>query len=131
MMGSGMLQRITELLAKYVKSTFGVVGVTLFGGTFFNLATADQYISIILTGRLFKELYAKEGLEAKLLSRSVEDSASVGSVLVPWNSCGMAQATVLGVSTWHYLPYCFFNILSPVVSLVVAAVGYKIVRLKK
>ncbi|MFR9596687.1 MAG: Na+/H+ antiporter NhaC family protein, partial [Rikenellaceae bacterium] len=113
MMGSGMLQRITELFAKYVKSTVGIVGATLFGGTFFNIATADQYISVILTGRLFKELYEKEGLEARLLSRSVEDSASVGSVLVPWNSCGMAQSAVLGVATLHYLPYCFFNILSP------------------
>ncbi|MFR9596507.1 MAG: sodium:proton antiporter, partial [Rikenellaceae bacterium] len=58
-------------------------------------------------------------------------SASVGSVLVPWNSCGMAQSAVLGVATLHYLPYCFFNILSPAVSLAVAAVGYRIVRVKR
>ena len=92
----------------------------------FNLCTADQYISIILSGRLFRELYAERGLESRLLSRSVEDSATVCSVLVPWNSCGMTQATVLGVSTFVYMPYCIFNIVSPLMSLCVAALGWKI-----
>lgn len=131
MTGSGMLQRITDLFARWVRRTNAVVGSTLLGGVFFNLCTADQYISIILTGRLFKGLYESVGLEPRLLSRSVEDAASVTSVLVPWNSCGMAQSAVLGVSTWVYLPYCFFNLLSPVVSLVVATVGYKIVKRTK
>ncbi len=129
MTGSGMLQRLTKVFLKRVKSTTSVVGSTLVGGLFFNLSTADQYISIILTGRLFKELYARRGLESRLLSRSVEDSASVCSVLVPWNSCGMTQATVLGVSTMTYIPYCIFNIMSPVVSLTVAYLGYKIKKL--
>ncbi|MFI3258603.1 MAG: Na+/H+ antiporter NhaC family protein [Rikenellaceae bacterium] len=131
MMGSGMLQRITTLLSKYARKTNTIVGSTLIGGMLFNLSTADQYISIILTGRLFKGLYEKQGLEPRLLSRSVEDSASVGSVLVPWNSCGMTQAAVLGVSTWSYLPYCFFNLASPIVSFIVATIGYKIVRKKQ
>ncbi len=126
MTGSGMLERLTSLFLKYVKRTSSVVGSTLFGGIFFNLCTADQYISIILTGKLFKELYVKQGLEGRLLSRSVEDSASVCSVLVPWNSCGMTQATVLGVSTMTYIPYCIFNLMSPLMSLLVAYVGYKI-----
>lgn len=128
MMGSGMLKRITTMISNYTKSVSSIVGSTLLGGIFFNFCTADQYISIILTGRLFKGLYDEQGYEARLLSRSVEDSASVTSVLVPWNSCGMAQSSVLGVSTWVYLPYCFFNILSPVVSFTVAAIGYKIVK---
>ncbi|MFI3269337.1 MAG: Na+/H+ antiporter NhaC family protein [Rikenellaceae bacterium] len=128
MVGSGMLQRITSTIAKHTSGAASIVGTTLCGGIFFNLCTADQYISIILTGRLFKGLYMEKGYEARLLSRSVEDSASVTSVLVPWNSCGMAQAGVLGVSTWVYLPYCFFNILSPVVSFTIAAIGYKIFR---
>ncbi len=131
MMGSGMLSRITDLFAKYVRRTNAVVGSTLFGGVFFNLCTADQYISIILTGRLFKGLYEKENLEPRLLSRSVEDAASVTSVLVPWNSCGMAQSAVLGVATWSYLPYCFFNMLSPIVSFVIATLGYKIIKRDK
>ena len=94
----------------------------------FNLCTADQYISIILSGRLFRDLYAQRGLEARLLSRSVEDSATVCSVLVPWNSCGMTQATVLGVSTFVYFPYCIFNLVSPLMSLLVAAAGWRIYR---
>ena len=101
---------------------------TVGAGIFFNLCTADQYISIILSGRLFRELYAERGLEPRLLSRSVEDSATVCSVLVPWNSCGMTQATVLGVSTFVYMPYCIFNIVSPLMSLMVAAIGWKIKR---
>ncbi len=128
MMGSGMLQRLTSLISQYATRTSTIVASTLFGGAFFNICTADQYISIILTGRLFKGLYEEQGLEGRLLSRSVEDSASVGSVLVPWNSCGMTQAAVLGVSTWTYLPYCFFNIISPFVSFTVAVSGYKIYR---
>ena len=101
---------------------------TVGAGLFFNLCTADQYISIILSGRLFRDLYAERGLEKRLLSRSVEDSATVCSVLVPWNSCGMTQATVLGVSTFVYMPYCIFNIVSPLMSLLVAAAGWKIRR---
>lgn len=128
MTGSGMLQRITTLFSKHLKRTNAIVGSTVMGGVFFNLCTADQYISIIMTGRLFKNLYTEQGLEPRLLSRSVEDSASVCSVLVPWNSCGMAQSAVLGVSTLSYLPYCFFNLLSPIVSVAVATIGYKIVR---
>ncbi len=128
MTGSGMLERLTSLFLKYVRRTSSVVGSTIFGGIFFNLCTADQYISIILTGKLFKDLYAKQGLEGRLLSRSVEDSASVCSVLVPWNSCGMTQATVLGVSTMTYIPYCIFNLVSPIMSLLVAYLGYKIIE---
>ncbi len=128
MTGSGMLERLTSLFLKYVRRTTSVVGSTLFGGIFFNLTTADQYISIILTGKLFKDLYRKQGLEGRLLSRSVEDSASVCSVLVPWNSCGMTQATVLGVSTFVYIPYCIFNLVSPLMSLFIARIGYKIVK---
>ena len=81
-------------------------------------------------GAAFRDLYADRGLEPRLLSRSVEDSATVCSVLIPWNSCGMTQATVLGVSTFVYAPYCIFNIVSPLMSLLVAAVGWNIKRKK-
>ena len=128
MSGSGMLAAITQLFAKFVYRTASVVASTLATGIFTNLVTADQYISIIITGNTFCELYEKRGLEGRLLSRSVEDSATVTSVLVPWNSCGMTQSTVLGVATLTYLPYCIFNILSPIVSLLMAIIGYKIIR---
>lgn len=126
MTGSGMLRSLTGIFLRFVRRPFPAVASTVGAGVFFNLCTADQYISIILSGRLFKDLYAERGLEERLLSRSVEDSATVCSVLVPWNSCGMTQATVLGVATFAYLPYCIFNIVSPLMSLAVAAVGWKI-----
>ena len=128
MSGSGMLSAITRLFARFVYRTASVVASTLATGVFANLVTADQYISIIITGNTFRELYEKRGLEGRLLSRSVEDAATVTSVLVPWNSCGMTQSTVLGVATSTYLPYCLFNLISPLMSLLMAIVGYKIVR---
>lgn len=126
MTGSGMLRSLTELFLRFVHRAFSAVASTVGAGIFFNLCTADQYISIILSGRLFRELYAERGLEPRLLSRSVEDSATVCSVLIPWNSCGMTQATVLGVSTFVYMPYCIFNIASPIMSLLVAATLKKV-----
>ncbi len=128
MTGSGMLASITDIFLRCVRRVGSVVASTVGAGIFFNVCTADQYISIILTGNLFRDLYRKNGLEARLLSRSVEDSATVCSVLIPWNSCGMTQATVLGVSTFTYLPYCIFNLVSPLMSVAVSAIGYKIVR---
>ena len=128
MSGSGMLTALTQLFARFVHRTASVVASTLATGIFANLVTADQYISIIITGNTFRYLYKERGLESRLLSRSVEDSATVTSVLVPWNSCGMTQSTVLGVATLTYLPYCLFNLISPFMSLLVAIVGYKIVR---
>ena len=130
MTGSGMLRSLTSIFLRWVRRAFSAVASTVGAGLFFNLCTADQYISIILSGRLFRDLYADRGLEPRLLSRSVEDSATVCSVLIPWNSCGMTQATVLGVSTFVYAPYCIFNIVSPLMSLLVAAVGWNIKRKK-
>ena len=128
MYGSGMLSSISQIFLRVARRTVGVVGSTVGSGLFFNLTTGDQYISIILTGKLFKQLYDERGLEGRLLSRSVEDSATVVSVLIPWNSCGMTQSTVLGVATMTYMPYCIFNLVSPVMSVIVAMLGYKIFR---
>ena len=131
MTAGGMLQSITTMFARMMKSTFSVVTSTVCSGLFLNVATADQYISIILTGNMFRKSYEEKGYESCLLSRCVEDSVTVTSVLVPWNSCGLTQSTVLNVPTLTYLPYCFFNYLSPLMSIVIAAIGYKIVRLRK
>lgn len=126
MYGSGMLTAISQIFLRIAHRTVSVVSSTVCSGIFFNLTTGDQYISIILTSNLFRQLYDDRGLERKLLSRSVEDAATVTSVLIPWNSCGMAQSTVLGVATLTYLPYCIFNLVSPLVSILVAAIGYNI-----
>lgn len=126
LVGSGMLQSLTEMLTKYIRRRVTMVSATVGTGIFANMITGDQYLSIILTSSLYKKLYDERGYEPKLLSRSVEDSATVVSVLIPWNSCGMTQATVLKISTMQYLPYCLFNIISPMMSIFVAAIGYKI-----
>lgn len=131
LVGSGMLQSLTEMLTRFIRRRVAMVASTVGTGIFANMITGDQYLSIILTSRLYKDLYDKRGYESKLLSRSVEDSATVVSVLIPWNSCGMTQATVLKVATLEYLPYCFFNILSPLMSVFIATIGYKIVRKSK
>ena len=126
MSASHMLHSITNLFVRFVHKPKSAVCSTVGAGLFFNACTADQYLSIILTGNLFKELYRNRGLESRLLSRTVEDSVTVTSVLIPWNSCGMTQATVLGVGTLTYLPYCFFNLLSPLMSILVVFSGFKI-----
>lgn len=126
MSASNMIRSITGFFVRFVHRPQSAVCSTVGAGLFFNTCTADQYLSIILTGNLFKELYSKRGLESRLLSRTVEDSVTVTSVLIPWNSCGMTQATVLGVSTLAYLPYCFFNLLSPLMSIFIVFIGYKI-----
>lgn len=128
LVGSGMLQSLTEMLTRYIRRRVTMVSATVGTGVFANMITGDQYLSIILTSSLYKKLYKDRGYEPQLLSRSVEDSATVVSVLIPWNSCGMTQSTVLKISTMEYLPYCIFNILSPMMSIFIAAIGYKIAK---
>ena len=131
LVGSGMLQSLTDALVRFVRRRVTMVASTVGTGIFANMITGDQYLSILLTSSLYKKLYHERGYESKLLRRSVEDSATVVSVLIPWNSCGMTQATVLKVATLEYLPYCFFNLLSPLMSIFIAAIGYKIVKKSK
>ena len=128
--GSGMIQSLTDALTRHIKGRTSLVASTVATGVFSNIVAGDQYLSIILTTSLYKKLFDDMGYESRLLSRSAEDSATVTSVLIPWNSCGMTQSTVLKVPTLEYLPYCFFNLISPVMSILVAAAGYKIARRK-
>ena len=130
MVASGMIESITRVIIRFVRTRFSLVSSTVGTGVFLNLTTGDQFISIVLTADVFRDVYNKEGYEPRLLSRTTEDAATVTSVLVPWNTCGMTQATVLGVPTLTYLPYCFFNILSPLTTMAVAALGWKIKRHK-
>lgn len=131
MSAGGMLGSITSVFIRFMKRTLGVVASTVISGLFLNITAADQYISIILTGNMFKDIYTRKGYQSCLLSRTVEDSVTVTSPLIPWNTCGMTQATILGVSTFTYLPYCFFNIISPLMSITIAAIGYKIARINE
>ena len=84
-----------------------------------------------MTGKIFKTIYKQNGYESRLLSRTTEDAVTVTSVLIPWNTCGMTQATILNVSTLTYLPYCVFNYVSPLMSILMAATGFRIHRSMK
>ena len=126
MTAGGMLGSITSVFVRFTRKRTGLVASTVASGLFLNLSTADQYISIILTGNMFKNIYQADGYENRLLSRTTEDAVTVTSPLIPWNTCGMTQATILSVPTIAYLPYAFFNLISPLMSIAVAALGYRI-----
>jgi NhaC family Na+:H+ antiporter len=128
MASTRMIESFTLALVRKIHNTFGLVASTVTTGLLTNLTMGDQYLGIILTGNMFKKLYEEQGYESRLLSRSLEDSVTVTSVLVPWNSCGMTQSTVLGVSTLIYLPYAVFNYVSPLMSLIIALLKYKVTQ---
>ena len=128
---TGLLNRITDSLMVFVKSRKSLVLTTSGTCLFFNVTASDQYLAIVVPGRMFSKSYKKYNLDPKNLSRTLEDSATVTSVLVPWNTCGATQAGVLGVATLTYLPYCFFNLISPLMTLFFAYASIKIAKLKE
>ena len=130
MVASRMIESITGVILRWVRSRVSLVSSTVGTGIFLNITTGDQFISIVLNADIYKEVYREVGYESRLLSRTTEDAATVTSVLIPWNTCGMTQSTVLGVPTLTYLPYCFFNLISPLMSVIVAAIGWKITKRK-
>lgn len=124
MVASNMLKSLTHVLLKAINNTFSLVFSTVTSGVLLNLVMGDQFLSIIMNASIYRDEYAERGYAPELLSRSTEDSSTVTSVLVPWTACGMTQSTVLGIPTIVYLPFCFFNIISPIMSCVVAALGF-------
>ena len=130
MRAGGMIEIIMKAMRKFTGNRTGLVASTVGTGAVLNTLVCDQYLAIMLTSNIFKDIYEDAQYENRLLSRSVEDSATVTSVLVPWNTCGMTQATILSTPTLVYLPYCFFNIISPLMSIFVAVLGYKIFKKK-
>lgn len=126
MEGGYFLQRITKSIIRFANNTTSLVASTVGTGVFFNFTASDQYLAIVVAGRMFKHTYQDKNVAPEVLSRALEDSGTVTSVLIPWNTCGAAQSKVLGVSTLTYLPYCFFNLISPLMSIFIAMIGYKI-----
>ena len=124
MVASGMLRSITRIILKGSKGTAALVCSTVASGVLLNLVMGDQFLSIIMNVSIYHDEYAERGYRPELLSRSTEDSATVTSVLVPWTACGMTQSTVLGIPTLVYLPFCFFNIIRPIMSCLVAILGF-------
>jgi NhaC family Na+:H+ antiporter len=128
MKGCKMLDAITAIFIRMIKGRTSMVTATVVSGAFFNTVLADQYLAIILTGGMYMPIYANKGYENRLLSRTTEDAVTVTSPLIPWSTCGMTQATMLNVPTVTYMPYSFFNILCPVFTIIVTAIGFGIKR---
>ena len=126
---TGLLKRMAEPIIKYAQSTGSLIATTAGTCIFFNITTSDQYMSIVVPGRMFANSYKEKGLSPENLSRTLEDSGTVTSVLVPWNTCGAAQSAVLGVATLAYLPFCFFNLISPLMTIAYGYLGIKIKKL--
>jgi NhaC family Na+:H+ antiporter len=125
---TGLLKRMAEPIVEYAQSTGSLIATTASTCIFFNITTSDQYMSIVVPGRMFADTYKEKGLAPENLSRTLEDSGTVTSVLIPWNSCGATQSAVLGVATFAYLPFCFFNLISPLMTI---AYGYFGIKIKK
>ena len=125
---TGFLKTITNSLLRFVKSRKSLVLTTSGTCLFLNVTASDQYLAIVVPGRMFANSYKKYGLDPKNLSRTLEDTATVTSPLVPWNTCGATHAGVLGISTLIYLPYCFFNLISPIMTLIFAYFNIKIAK---
>ena len=125
----GALARISQTLLSMAKSTFGLFASTVGSCLALNITASDQYLAIVVPGKMFKKAYEDKGLAPENLSRTLEDSGTVTSVLIPWNTCGAYQSGTLGVDTFDYLPYAFFNLLSPVMTLIFAAFNIKIKKL--
>ena len=122
----GFLKNITNLIISSSSSNLQLIGSTTGSCLFFNIATCDQQLAIVIPGRMFKEIYEEHKLKPVNLSRTIEDTGTVTSVLVPWNSCAAYHAEMLAVNPIAYIPFCFFNIISPIMTLLFAYFNIRI-----
>ena len=126
----GALSKISKALLTLASSTFGLFASTVASCLALNVTASDQYLALVVPGKMFKKAYEDKGLAPENLSRALEDSGTVTSVLVPWNTCGAYQSSVLGVNVADYFIYAFFNWISPFMTLLVAGLSLKIKQLK-
>ena len=126
MEATGMLRKITSSIIGYIKSDGGLIASTAGTSLFFNLTASDQYLAIVVPGKMYSEEFRDRNLAPEVLSRTLEDTGTVTSALIPWNTCGAYHAGVLGVATGTYLPYAFFNLISPIMTVVIGFIGWKI-----
>ena len=127
----GALARISKALLSLASSVFGLFASTVASCLALNITASDQYLAIVIPGKMFKKAYEDKGLAPENLSRTLEDSGTVTSVLIPWNTCGAYQSGVLGVSVSEYFFFAVFNWLSPIMTLIFAAFNIKIKQLVK
>ncbi|CAI8271984.1 MAG: Malate-2H(+)/Na(+)-lactate antiporter [Flavobacteriia bacterium] len=131
MEGAGLLRVISERLLRLARTDFSLIGTTSATSIGLNLTASDQYLAIVVPGRMYAQAYEERGLAPENLSRTLEDAGTVTSVLVPWNTCGAYQSSVLGVATGAYLPYAIFNWLSPLMTLVFSFLAVRIKRITR
>lgn len=127
---TGMLESIGKVVLKYAKSTGALVTATIVTSILTNIMAGDQYLAIVLPGKMYKDEFHKRGLAPRNLSRCLEDSGTLTSPLIPWNTCGAAMSTYLGVPTIQYLPYCFLNLVNPIVSIIFGFTGITMMKLE-
>ena len=127
----GALAKLTKALLSIASSIFGLFASTVISCLGLNVIASDQYLALVIPGKMFKQAYEDKGLAPENLSRTLEDSGTVTSVLIPWNTCGAYQSSVLGVSVADYFAYAIFNYLSPIMTLIFAAFSIKIRQLVK
>ena len=128
---TGLLQRIVDALLKGVSGTGSLIATTVLTAIGMNIIAADQYIAIVLPGRMYRLEFARRGLAPQNLSRTLEDAGTMTSALVPWNTCGAFMAATLGVPTLAYLPYAFLNLLNPVIAIIYGITNFSIVPLQQ
>jgi Na+:H+ antiporter, NhaC family len=125
---AGLMQRLMDPVIRKAKSATALVASVVATCIGANILTSDQYMAIVLPARLFRQTFIDRGYSTVLLSRAVGDSATVTSPLIPWNSCGAYMSAALGISAFAFLPYCFFNLLNPLITIAFTAVGLRVLR---
>ncbi len=123
---AGLLQRLVDYALSFVHGSGSLIATTVFTCIGTNIITSDQYIAIVLPGRMYKLEYQSRDLDLKNLSRTLEDSGTITSPLVPWNTCGAYMSGTLGVATLAYLPFCFFNMICPLIAIIYGICNFKI-----
>ncbi len=126
---AGMLKRMIDAALQRAKSTGSLITTVVLSCIGINIVAADQYIAIVLPGKMYRAEFAKRKLDPKNLSRVIEDSGTLTSPLVPWNTCGAYMAATLGVATLAYLPFVFFNMINPLVSIAYGFTGFTMVKI--
>lgn len=128
---TGMLRALANGILSIAKGTGGLVTATVFTAIAMNIVAGDQYLAIVIPGRMYKEAYDAAGLHPKNLSRALEDSATLTSPLIPWNTCGAFMIGALGLAPWTYVPYCFLNLINPVLSIIYGFTGFSMHKADK
>lgn len=127
---AGMLETISKRILRYAKSVGSLVTATILTCILTNMLAGDQYLAIVLPGRMFKEEYHKKGLAPRNLSRCLEDAGTLTSPLIPWNSCAAGMSSYLNTPTMEYLPYCLLNLINPIISIIFGYTGITMMKLE-